>query len=250
MRIGILGAGSIGATLTRRLSEAGHEVKVANSRGPATIDSSLLVTGATAVDARDVASEVEVVISSVPFNATPTVASLLAHVSSDVVFIDTSNYYPSRDGRVAGIDKGQVESDWVVQTLGRPVAKAWNAITSGSLADKATAPGTPGRIAIPVAADREADRAVALQLVDDTGFDAFDAGPLEASWRQQPGAPAYCTDLTSGEMPSALAAAEKDMVPQIRDLIMSIVAVRTKRYTMMDDSFAEWLVRLNRAAAM
>ncbi|WP_199813425.1 MULTISPECIES: NAD(P)-binding domain-containing protein [Streptomyces] len=35
MKIGILGTGNIGKTLTRRLSAAGHEVKAANWPGPA-----------------------------------------------------------------------------------------------------------------------------------------------------------------------------------------------------------------------
>jgi len=33
MRIGIIGAGEIGGTLTRRLTALGHHVSVANSRG-------------------------------------------------------------------------------------------------------------------------------------------------------------------------------------------------------------------------
>ncbi|MGC4936749.1 NAD(P)-binding domain-containing protein [Kribbella sp. DT2] len=34
MKIGIIGSGNIGGTLTRRLTALDHEVKVANSRGP------------------------------------------------------------------------------------------------------------------------------------------------------------------------------------------------------------------------
>jgi 8-hydroxy-5-deazaflavin:NADPH oxidoreductase len=34
MKIGIIGAGNIGATLTRKLAGSGHEVKLANSKGP------------------------------------------------------------------------------------------------------------------------------------------------------------------------------------------------------------------------
>ncbi len=37
MRIGIIGAGHIGGTLTRRLRSLGHDVAVANSRGPETL---------------------------------------------------------------------------------------------------------------------------------------------------------------------------------------------------------------------
>ena len=36
LRIGIIGAGNIGGTLARRLTALGHDVAVANSRGPET----------------------------------------------------------------------------------------------------------------------------------------------------------------------------------------------------------------------
>ena len=34
MRIGIIGAGNIGATLAAQLTRIGHQVVIANSRGP------------------------------------------------------------------------------------------------------------------------------------------------------------------------------------------------------------------------
>ena len=49
MRIGILGVGHIGKTLALKLSAAGHDVKVANSRGPETIAADVLATGARPV---------------------------------------------------------------------------------------------------------------------------------------------------------------------------------------------------------
>ena len=82
--------------------------------------------------------------------------------------IDTSNYYPFRDEKIEAIEGGQVESLWVVEQLGRPIAKAWNAIGSASLAKKAKPAGSSDRIAIPVAADQERDREVAMSLVDET----------------------------------------------------------------------------------
>ena len=48
MKIGIIGAGNIGGTLTRRLSALGHQVSVANSRGPETLADLAAETGATA----------------------------------------------------------------------------------------------------------------------------------------------------------------------------------------------------------
>lgn len=223
MKIGIIGAGSIGATLTRKLSSAGHEVKVANSRGPETISPELLVVGATAVTASEVVTDIDALIISVPLSSIPALKPLVANLPTDATILDTSNYYPMRDGQVPALDEGQVESVWVTEQLRRPVAKAWNAILAGSFETKGQAAGDPGRLAIPVAADRETDKTVAMSLVEDPGFDAVDSGSLADSWRQQPGAPTYCTDLTRQEIPEALASAKKERIPQRRDLAMTMV---------------------------
>ncbi|MGY2080121.1 NADPH-dependent F420 reductase [Modestobacter sp. SYSU DS0657] len=220
MQIGILGVGNIGAALTQRLSAAGHEVKVANSRGPETIPAEVTASGGRAVHARDVVSDVGALIVSIPFARIPDIRPLVDELSDTAVLLDTSNYYPFRDGRIAALDDGQVESLWVAEQLGRPVVKAWNAILSGSFATKNTPAGTPGRIAIPVAADAEADRALGMALVEDTGFDGFDAGSLADSWRQQPGTPAYCTELDSDELRRALAGADRADAPRNRDSLM------------------------------
>jgi predicted dinucleotide-binding enzyme len=248
MRIGILGTGHIGKTLVRKLSAAGHDVKVANSRGPDTIGSDVLAHGGRAVQAAQAVSEVDVVILSIPLIRLPEIAPLMAKVPPDTVVIDTSNYYPARDGRIAAIDAGQVESLWVVEQLGRTVVKAWNAIGSDSFARLGKPAGNSDRLAIPVAADREADRKVGMSLVEDTGFDAFDAGPLTQSWRQQPGAPSYCTDLTREQMPAALKAAEAARLPKRRDLSFAAVMERIEGVTTNPD--ADYLVRLNRALFM
>jgi len=129
--------------------------------------------------------------------------------------------------------------------LGRPIVKAWNSIGSDSFARKGTPAGSPDRIALPVAADRERDRKVGMALVEDTGFDAFDAGMLAESWRQQPGAPCYCTDLTREEMPAALAAAERARLPKRRDL--SVAATFERVGDGVKNPDAEYAVRLNRA---
>lgn len=248
MKIGIVGAGNIGKTLSRTLSAAGHDVKVANSRGPETVDPVALSTGARAVDAVDAVRDVEVIILSMPFNRVPAFASTLSAAPADAVVIDTSNYYPHRDERIGAIDDGEVESVWLAEQIGRPIIKAWNAIGSASLADKGAPAGTTGRIAIPVAADDPDARALAMTLVDQTGFDGFDAGPLSESWRQQPGAPCYCTDLTSEQMGHALAAAEKDRLPKRRDISIAAIAERVGDGTTNPDS--DYAVRLTRAIFM
>lgn len=248
MKIGILGTGHIGKTLVKRLSAAGHDVKVANSRGPQSIEADLLASGARAVTKEEALTDVEAVILSIPLNRIPEIAPLIARLPEETVVIDTSNYYPFRDDRIDAIEAGQVESLWVVEQLTRPIAKAWNAIGSASLATKAQPVGTPGRIALPIAADRKRDRAVTMALVEDSGLYAYDAGPLSESWRQQPGAPAYCTDLTREEMGPALAAAERDRLPKRRELGVAVMQERLGDGTTNPD--ADWGVRLVRAINM
>ena len=155
---------------------------------------------------------------------------------------------PQRDGKIDAIEAGQVESLWVSEQLGRPIVKAWNSIGSDSFARLGKPPGSPGRIALSVAADREADRKVGMQLVEDTGFDAFDAGTLAESWRQQPGAPSYCTDLTLEQLPAALAAADAARLPRRRDLAVAAIQERVGDSRTNPD--AEYGVRLNRALFM
>lgn len=248
MKIGIIGTGHIGKSLATQLSAAGHDVKVANSRGPETIGTDVLSSGARAVTAQDAVSNVDVVILSIPPTGIQKIATLIRAIPEMNVVIDTSNYYPMRDGTIDAIEAGQVESLWVSEQLGRPIVKAWNAIGSGSLAEKGLPSGTPGRIAIPVAADREDDRRVGMRLVEETGFDAFDAGSLAESWRQQPGAPGYCTDLTRDEMPGALAAADRARLPRRRDLVVAVVQERVGDGRTNPD--AEFGVRVARAICL
>ncbi len=248
MKIGILGTGHIGKTLVLKLSAAGHDVKVANSRGPDTIEPNILSSGARAVTAQEAVVDVDVVILSIPLNRLSGIVPLIASGPAETVVIDTSNYYPARDGRIEAIEAGQVESLWVSEQLGRPIVKAWNAIGSDSFARKGKPAGSPDRIAIPVAADSDTDRTVGMALVEDTGFDAFDAGTLADSWRQQPGAPCYCTDLTLEEMPATHAAAERARLPKRRDLAVAAIVERVGDGTSNPD--ADYGVRLNRALFM
>ncbi|MEB3369763.1 NADPH-dependent F420 reductase [Saccharopolyspora mangrovi] len=248
MKIGIIGVGHIGKTLSRKLSAAGHEVKVANSRGPETIDADALSSGARAVTAAQAAVDVDVVILSTPLNRIPQLTPVIAETPSDAVIIDTSNYYPARDAKIEAIEAGQIESLWVAEQLARPIVKAWNAIGAASFAEKGAPAGTPGRISIPVAADDPRHREIGMRLVDDTGFDGFDAGTLAESWRQQPGTPGYCTDLTHDEMPNALATADAERAPKRRDLAVAAITERIGGGGANPDS--EHLVRINRALNM
>lgn len=247
-RIAVLGTGHIGKTLARSLASAGYSVKVANSRGPETIAPDVLETGAEAVDAVSAMQDAQVVILSIPMAKLADIAPLIRKLPRHVIVADTSNYYPHRDGNIDAFSDGEVESAWVAHLLSRPLVKAWNAIGSDSLATKGKAEGMAGRISIPVAGNIEEHKKMVMCLVSDTGFDAFDAGTVEESWRQQPGAPCYCTDLTYDEMKSAIAATEKTRLPARRDI--AVQAIQERMGDKQSNPTADYIVRLHRALFM
>lgn len=241
MKIGIIGAGNIGATLARKLAACGHEVKLANSKDPQSIQNLANEIGVHAVTKEDAVSEVDVVILSIPFAKYPDLKQTLSHVPEKIVVIDTSNYYPGRDGAIKEVDDGKPESVWVSEQIGRPVIKAWNAVLAATLADKGQPAGSLTRIALPVAGRDITAEAIAQDLVEDTGFIALAAGNLEDSWRQQPGTPAYCTELTLPELKLALQAANKARAPQNRDALIAKFMAPGSQFT------HEQIVATNRA---
>jgi len=223
MRIGIIGAGSIGGTLTRRFRALGHEVLVANSRGPQSLKALADETGATAVTPEQAARSGEVVVVTIPMKAIPDLPrGLFNGVGDSVVVIDTGNYYPrNRDGRLPGIEESRTESEWVAGHLGRRVVKAFNNIYAQHLMERGRPPGTPGRIALPVAGDRPADKRVVMRLIDELGFDAVDTGPLSESWRQQPGTPVYAQDFDAEGARRALSKATPQRKPEWKATALS-----------------------------
>lgn len=220
MKIGVIGAGNIGATLARKLAASGHEVKIANSKGPESLRALAHDIGATTVTKEGALEDVDVVILSIPFSSYRELTCHFLKVPRNTIVVDTSNYYPFRDGAISGIDGGIPESVWVELQLGLPVIKAWNAALATTLAERGSPKGTAGRIAIPVSGDEPASKSIIMGLVEETGFDAVDAGVLSESWRQQPGTPAYCTELTKDELVLALESADRLKAPVNRDRLI------------------------------
>lgn len=217
MKIGIIGAGHIGGTLTRRLRALGHDVSVANSRGPATLKPLADETGARAVTVQEAAQGKDVVIVTIPEKNIPSLPkSLFSGSAPDTVVVDTGNYYPQRDGKIAAIESGTTESRWVSQQIGHPVIKTFNNIYAKHLLEKGLPRGDAKRIALPVAGDDEKAKAVVMRLVDELGFDPVDAGPLDESWRQQPGSPVYANDYDAAGVKRALAQASPERPPNFR----------------------------------
>jgi len=112
MKIGIIGAGHIGGTLTRRLRALGNDVAVANSHGPESLASLAAETGAKAVTVPEAARGKDLIIVTIPEKNIPELPrDLFKDTPKDTVLVDTGNYYPQqRDGRIDAIENGLPES--------------------------------------------------------------------------------------------------------------------------------------------
>ena len=219
MNIGIIGAGEIGGTLVRQYAKAGHSVKMANASGSEKLKTLALETGASAVTLADAVVDVDVIVISIPLiGILKFPKGLLKNIGANTTIIDTCNYYPIRDGKITDIEDGMSESVWVSDQLQRPVIKAYNNILYRSLVSSGLPKGTASRLALPIAGDDKRSKDVVSILVNDSGFDSFDYGSLEDSWRQQPGSPVYCTDLTLAQLKKSIAKARKELLPERREL--------------------------------
>ncbi len=217
MKIGIIGAGQIGGSLTRNLTALGHEVRVANSRAPETLAELAQQTGATAVWATEAADDAELVIVSIPQKSVTDLApGIVDERRPGAPVIETNNYYQQqRDGRIDAIEDGLTESEWVAQVIGAPVHKVFNGIWWKHLLEGGLPQGAPGRIALPIAGAAEG-RELVFEIVDQLGFDPVDAGGLDESWRQQPGSPVYGKDYDVEGVIAALAEATPERPAEFR----------------------------------
>ena len=226
MRFGIIGAGSIGSIISKKLVKNGHDVKIADARGIEHLEGKEL-TG-TPVRIEDAIKNIEILIISLPTKAMPSIRNIIDQVGEEVIIVDTSNYYPFRDDEIEEIENGMVESVWVSNQLGRPVIKAFNNLLAYTLENEGISEDSSGRIAMAVAGDDPSQKRVVMDIVHELGFDAVDSGSLNDSWRQQPGTPAYCTELTRDELTKALKKANKEKAPLLRDKVIEKFAEEKK----------------------
>lgn len=240
-QIGIVGAGFVGEALASQLVRTGHHVKVANSRGRDSLKAFAQNTGAEAVDISEISSNLDVLFIAVPMSRIKDLPkAIFQSLPPSAVVVDAGNYYPLRDGAIAAIDDGMVESQWVSQQLGVAVIKAFNNIIASRLTTSGRPQKDRNRIALPVAGDDSKARAGIMAIVEQLGFNANDAGPLSDSWRQQPGQPAYCTDPTSEELPLLLRRADRKKAIEGRDRAFKLLGKLPENYP------AAELVRVSR----
>ncbi|HLM01346.1 MAG TPA: NAD(P)-binding domain-containing protein [Pyrinomonadaceae bacterium] len=204
MKIGIIGAGNIGANAAKLFVEAGHEIAVANSRGAETLRDLINELGgerAQAASVEEAARFGEIVFVSIPFGK---YRELPAEAFDGKIVIDSNNYYPERDGNFSELDNNQTSSSVLLAEHlggGARIVKAFNTIWFEHLK-------TQGRKDLPVeerraifiAGDDAEAKAAVTKLIEDIGFAAVDTGDLaDGGLAQQPGTALYNRNLTSAE---------------------------------------------------
>jgi len=200
--IGFIGSGNIGGTLARLAVNAGYDVVLSNSRGPETLKDLTAELGPQARAGRpaDAAAAGDIVVVTVPLGAYRDVP---AEPLAGKVVIDTNNYYPHRDGRIAGLDEGTTTSSELLQQhLGSArVVKAFNNIYFRHLSSLARPAGAADRTTLTIAGDDAAAKETVTAFVDAIGYDVIDLGGLAEGWRVQPETPAYGTPYGSFDDP-------------------------------------------------
>ena len=200
MKIGIIGAGSIGATAARLFVNAGHEVALSNSRGGNSLQAVVADLGdmAQALPIEQAARFGDVVLIAIPFGKYST---LPVEPFYDKVVIDANNYYPDRDGQFAELDNGQTTSSELLEghLKGARVVKGFNTIYFAHLAVQGnTALPLEDRRAIFIAGDDSQAKETVSKLIEEIGYAAVDNGFLHEGGRmQQPGSAIYNKELSA-----------------------------------------------------
>jgi predicted dinucleotide-binding enzyme len=189
--IGLFGSGHIGSTVARLAVDAGHEVVLSNSRGPETLQDLADDLGPHARAATtSEAAAADLVVLTIPLKS---VAQVPVEPLRGRIVIDTSNYYPQRDGQIAALDDLSSTTSQLVQAQlpGSRVVKAFNNINYLHLGSLQRPSGSPERSVLPIAGDDAEAKAAVSEFLDSIGYDAYDAGSLAESWRYDVGTPAY-----------------------------------------------------------
>lgn len=215
MNFGIIGAGPIALGIERRLINANHNVKVADARSIEKLNNKNVQSHK--VSLQEVAKDIDILILSIPIQSINLVKDTIKQLENHVLVVDTSNYYPMMYGNIEVLDQGEVESVWVSNQLNRNIVKAFN----NQLAYTLQSATQSDRIAYSVAGDDQFQKQRIMELIEEIDFEAVDGGTLDESWRQQPGTPAYCTELNKEQMVQALKDADKEKSYVLKNEIMS-----------------------------
>jgi 8-hydroxy-5-deazaflavin:NADPH oxidoreductase len=207
MKIGIIGAGHIGATLARHFAKAGHQVGISNSRGPHSLAGLVKSMGPNtcAMTSHEAAWFGEVILLAAPWRKTE--ALPLPKLVAGKIVIDAMNPY-SAEGEVVDLGESTSSEEVAKRLPGALLVKAFNTMYYHTLATEGRA-SDKNRLVIFLAGDDVEAKTTVSRLIEQIGFAALDTGSLREGGRlQQPGSSIYNRPMTMDQAREALRALE------------------------------------------
>ena len=190
--LGIIGSGNIGSAIARLAVAANMNVVIANSRGVESLQELIGELGplAMAGTVEEAANSGNAVVLSIPLTAVNDLPTGLLHGKT---VLDTSNYYPFRDGRITDLDTGTTTtSELVARRLeGARYVKAFGNILAHHIPLLARPSDAPDRTTLPIASNDAPAKSHAAAIIEHLGFDTLDAGTLAETWTFEPESAGY-----------------------------------------------------------
>jgi predicted dinucleotide-binding enzyme len=207
-RLGIVGAGRVGTTIARAALAAGYDVAISGS-GAAdriTLIVEVLAPGARPISTDEVVRHADLIVLAVPMHR---FRELPRDLFAGKILIDAMNYWEEIDGVDQELATAPAGTSVVVQQRfpSARVVKSLNHITYYKFDEDRRPKGVPGRVAMAAAGNDRAAVAAVMQLIDRLGFDAVDAGPLEAGLALEPNGPVFGVSYNADELSELLSPA-------------------------------------------
>lgn len=200
MKIGIIGAGRIGAVAARLFIGAGFEVTISNSRGPMSLHPLIKELGGSlrAATVADAARLCEVVLLAIPWHVKEALPE--PGLVRDKIVIDAMNPY-NPEGGFFDLGNSTASEEVFKRLPGARLVKAFNTIYYEHLASRGRKDlPVEERHAIYVAGDDVAAKQIVSKIIESIGFAPVDTGSLREGGRlQQPDSPIYNQTFTARE---------------------------------------------------
>jgi 8-hydroxy-5-deazaflavin:NADPH oxidoreductase len=206
--LGIVGAGKAGTTFARAAIAAGYDVAISGSGSAERIALivEVLAPGARAVSTDEAVRNADIIILAVPMHR---LRDLRRDLFAGKILIDATNYWEEIDGVDEELVTARAGTSAVVQARfpSARVVKSLNQLGYYEFETGRRPRGAPGRTAMAAAGDDRAAVAAVMQLIDRLGFDAVDAGPLDAGRALEPDGSVFGAAYSADELTNLLSPA-------------------------------------------
>jgi hypothetical protein len=206
VRIGVIGAGSLGGTVGSVLVKAGHEVKF-SSRHPEELVSMIKELGprASIGTPREAAEFGTVLLFAVPYDALPQLGRDLGETIRGKIVLDACNASgesaEAKEARTNGIGEMSVKL-----LPGTRLVRAFSAVDATAVA--ASFKNEREKLGVPLASDDAEAMQVVAQLVRDAGCEPVIVGKLAAGRQFENGNPAFRANATAAKLRQILGIGE------------------------------------------